>query len=380
MYKRPVWVEVDLGAIAENTRTLKRFLAPETELMTVVKADAYGHGAGPVAETCLEAGASRLGVALLEEGIALREGGITAEIQILSPLPDDGADQAVAHSLTPTVIAKSTAEALQKAASRAGTKIKVHVKVDTGMNRLGLFPNDVPSYLRYLTTLDALEVEGIFTHFALADDPESGVTEKQLTEFKDLVRLLKDQALLPRMQHAANSAATIFFPETHLSAVRTGIATYGLHPSSSSKDVIELKPALCWKARVVQVKTLAEGAGVSYGFTYRASRSTKVAVVPAGYADGYSRLLSNKSSVLIKGRRAPVIGTVCMDLFMVDVGEITDAEVGDEAVLLGGQAGGAVTADELAGIVGTINYEIVSMISPRVPRTYQDRKPDSSSQ
>lgn len=370
MYQRPVWAEIDLDAISANVSTLRRLLTPPTEFMAVIKADAYGHGAVEVAKALLKAGVGRLGVALVEEGVALREAGIGAPIQVLSPLPVDGADLAVEKELISTIVTKREAEALDRTATRGRKRHKVQVKVDTGMNRLGIFPEEVADFLGFLQSLDHLEVEGIFTHFAVADEADNPYTQTQLERFLRLTEELKVKSLMPLQRHAANSAAAIFFPQTHLDMVRIGIAVYGLHPSEATKSAVELKPAFSWKARVAQVKTLGAGEGVSYGLTYRAPQATKLAVIPVGYADGYSRLFSNKSQVLIAGRRAPVVGRVCMDLIMVDVGRAGVVEPGAEVVLLGPQGNEEITADQLAQILGTINYEIVCKVSSRVPRVF----------
>lgn len=368
LYKRPVWAEINLQAIAKNTRLFRKITDLKTLLLAVVKADGYGHGAKMVSSAALKNGADQLGVALAEEGVALREAGITAPIQILGEIPDSAASLVINNNLIPTVCSIRAAEALSKAASQAGIVVKAHVKVDTGMNRLGFFPEEVLPFLKRVRKLPNLEIEGIFTHFAMADRPESLYTIEQFNKFKDLFPSLPDKGK-NLLKHAANSAATILFPETHLDMVRIGISLYGLHASSATKGKAALFPALQLKTKISSVKKLRTGEGVSYGLTYKASRPTKIALLPLGYGDGYTRLLSNKSQVLIRGQRFPVAGTICMDQLLVDVGQ-SGIKPGEEAVLIGRQGNEEITVDEIAGILGTINYEVVCMINKRVPRIY----------
>ncbi len=369
-YRRPVWVEINLKAIGENIKVLKTLIGSKTMFMAVVKADGYGHGAVKVAQVALESGVHRLGVALVEEGLELRKAGIKALIHILSEIPPSAGEIAVKYDLIPTICSREIAEELSSKAREADKKVKVHVKVDTGMNRLGLFPHQIPQFLEFLKTLPYLEVEGIFTHFAMADQVQNEYTKLQLERFMNLLSDLRKRGFNIPIKHAANSAATILFPETHLDMVRVGIAMYGLHPSPATRGKINLAPALQFKALVSLVKPLSAGEGVSYGLTYRAKKKTTLAVLPLGYGDGYTRLLSNKSHVLIKGRRAPVVGNICMDQLMVDVRHIPVVRPGIEATLIGEQGGDQISADELANILETINYEIVCMIGKRVPRIY----------
>lgn len=374
-YRRPVWTEVDLSAIRKNVAVMRSFIEPTTLFMAVVKADAYGHGIEEVSRVVLESGADRLGVALVEEGVRLRRVGIEAPIQVLHEVPFSAAELVVDHNLIPTVCSWELVKELSRRAQERDKVVKVHVKVDTGMSRLGLSPEETPAFLERLGALKNLEVEGIFTHFALADQPEDDYTMEQFGKFENLLSELEGRRLRILLRHAANSAATIFFPKTHLDMVRIGITLYGLHPSSATKGKVSLIPALEWKTRISAMRSLAPGEGVSYGLTYRASRDTRIATLPLGYGDGYTRLFSNRSDVLVLGRRAPVVGNVCMDQCMVDIGDIPDARVGTEVVLLGRQDGEEIPADELAEILGTINYEIVCMISERVPRVYKGLPP-----
>ena len=370
-YKRPTRAEINLGAIDNNFESIKKLISPETLFMAVVKADGYGHGAVRVSEEALECGADRLGVALPEEGIVLRKAGIKAPIQILGEIHPLASLMVIENDLIPTLCSAVVADVLGREAGRLGQRIKVHLKVDTGMNRLGLPVNDVPDFLRYLKQYPSLEVEGIFTHFACADDPDSDYTQKQLSSLRKLLSKLESGGFRFSLKHAANSAATIFFPETHLDMVRIGIALYGLHPSEATKNKIDLEPVLSLISVVSQLKSVFAGEGASYGLTYKAAKDTKLALLPLGYGDGYTRLLSNKAEVVIANQRFPVVGNVCMDQSLVEVGEANNIEVGDEVVLIGKQGGEEISADELAGILGTINYEITCMINKRVPRRYQ---------
>jgi alanine racemase len=371
---RPVWAEIDLTAISHNIGVLRRLARPGALFMAVVKANAYGHGAIPVAQEAIAAGADRLGVATIEEAVQLAQAGITVPIQILSEIPADTADLCAAldHGFILTVCRRETATALSKSAVASGKIAKTHVKVDTGMNRLGISadPTDAVEFVKDLLALPSLDVEGIFTHFATADDPESDFSRTQLTRFTKVLDALGEQGICPPVRHAANSAAIIDFPESHLDMVRAGIAVYGLNPSAAFAGRADLKPSLSLKTKVTFVKDVPAGEGISYGLTYMTVRPGKIATLPLGYADGYSRMLSNKTAVLINGTRAPNVGTICMDQFMVDVSDIQGVEPGAETVLIGQQGQARITADDIAAALGTINYEVVCLIGARVPRVY----------
>lgn len=371
-YRRPVWVEIDLQAISHNVETFKRIIGPDTLFMAVVKTDGYGHGAVPVAKRAIESGADRIGVALVEEGIELRKAGIDVPIHLLSLNPASAAGLIVEHDLITTVATIDFARHLDQEAGKAGKRVKVHVKVDTGMNRIGISPDNTISFLEELKTLTNLEIEGVFTHFALADDPFSSFTELQIERFEKVLNDLEEKGLNIPLKHEANSAATILFPQTRLDMVRVGISLYGLHPSEATLDKIDIRPAFKLKAKVSFVKEVPTGDGVSYSHTFKPKKNTTIATLPLGYGDGYSRLFSNSSEVLVGGRRRPVVGNICMDQLMIDLGEEDTVSVGDEAVLIGDQDQDEISVDELAGILKTINYEVVCMINRRVPRVYED--------
>lgn len=369
----PVWSEINLKAIAHNIKQLVGVTAPGTRFMAVVKANGYGHGAPQVASTALANGAGYLGVARAAEGETLRRAGIEAPVLVLGYTTPANYRSLLANNLTQTVYSLDAARELSAAASREGKKAVVHIKVDTGMGRLGFACDSGASVREIITTalLPHLEVEGIFTHFAAADSVNKEYTMMQWQKFRTLLDTLAGEGLAFRYRHAANSAAIIDLPETHLDMVRAGIAVYGIYPSGEVKTGrVALKPAMTVKASVAHVKRVPAGTGISYGVTHVTPAETVVATVPAGYADGYSRLLSSRGQVLVRGRRAPVIGRVCMDQFMVDAGHIPDVKPGDEVVLMGRQNGEEVSADEIAGQIGTIAYEVLCMVSARVPRYY----------
>lgn len=369
--KRPAWAEVDLRAIAHNVRELIRVKDPRARMMAVVKANGYGHGAVPVARTALAAGAEWLGVAILNEALELRRAGLTAPILVLGFTPPEQADEVVMNGISQTVYTVEAARTLSEAASRAGRPAMIHLKVDTGMGRIGVTPDDDGlAVARAMAALPGLTLEGIFTHFATADAADKTYARLQFARFIDFLARLEAAGLRFQIRHAANSAALMELPETHLDLVRAGIAIYGLYPSDEVERRFDLRPAMSVKARVAHVKRVPAGTGIGYGRTFVTERPSVVATIPVGYADGYPRSLSSRGFVVIGGRRAPVIGRVCMDQFMIDVTDVPGVGPGDEVVLLGRQGDAAVSADDLARLEGTINYEVVCDFTARVPRVY----------
>lgn len=364
------WAEIDLGAIGHNVQVLKRHTRPEVELCAVVKANAYGHGAEAVARTALARGASRLAVARLEEGVALRQAGLTAPILVMGPLAPDGAPIAVSQQLTPTVNSPAVARAFSQAAQAAGQTVPVHLKVDTGMGRFGLLPDEVVPFAQDVLRLPGLRLEGFWTHFAVADEADKSYTRHQLSLYRQTLQDLEVAGFPVQLRHVANSAATLDLPDTHLDMVRCGISLYGLYPSPDVSRAVSLRPAMALKARVGRVRTLPAGFSISYGRTYTTQRPTPVALIPFGYGDGYPRALSNRGQVLIRGRRAPIVGRVCMDLFVIDISDTPGVREGDEVVLLGRQGDKVISAEELAAELDTINYEVVTNLAERVPRVY----------
>lgn len=369
---RPAWVEIDLAALRHNVRVLGELAAP-AGVMAVVKADAYGHGAIPVARAAVEAGAAWLGVALVEEGVALRDAGIDAPIMVLSEPPPDAATTVVAGGLTPVVYTQAGIEALAKAVSGMdrGAPLPVHLKVDTGMHRVGCTEREARFLAEAILDHDELALGGICTHFAVADEPDDPYTGAQLERFEAVLRDLEASGIRPGLVHTANSAATLAFPDARRDLVRCGIAVYGIAPAPRFEGVLPLRPVMSFKAHVSHVKVLDQGERLSYGLRYRLARDGRVATVPVGYADGVPRNLGHTGGeVLVHGRRYPIAGTVTMDQLMVDLGDDT-VEAGDEIVLLGRQGDEEITATEWAERTGTIAYEIVCGIGPRVPRGYR---------
>jgi alanine racemase len=363
---RPTWAEIDLEAIRHNVRTLK---PTGSELMAVVKANGYGHGDVPVARAALQAGATWLGVALVEEGVRLREAGIDAPILLLSEPAIEAIPEAVSAGLTPTVYSEAGADAVGAVAGGSERPVAVHLKVDTGMHRVGIAPERAAALAGRLREL-GVDVEGVWTHFARSEDVDDPTTEEQLKSFLEALDALHARGITPRYRHAANSGATMARPDTHLDLVRVGIATYGIAPGPQVADLIELRPAMSLHSRVGHVRRLAAGEAVSYGHRYRLDRDAWMATIPIGYADGYLRALSNTGRVLIEGARRPVAGTVTMDQIVVDCGD-DEVRPGDEVVLIGRQGDQEIRAEEVAGWAGTIGYEIVCAVSARVPRRYR---------
>ncbi len=386
MHKQLTWAEIDLNAYAHNIRELRRATQSQARLMAVVKANGYGHGAKEIARTALQNGAEFLGVARLHEAVELRQAGLEAPILILGYSSPDSATTLIDYDLAQTVYSPTTAQALSKQAARQGKKINVHIKVDSGMGRLGLLLEEPAagashnnlsagpvSDVETISRLGNLEVNGIFTHFATSDSADKSYATRQLKRFTEFLNHLDRAGLTPPLKHAANSAAVIDLPDSHLDMVRPGIATYGLYPSAEvNQRRVDLKPVMTLKSRIIHLKKVPADFHISYGITYRTEKPTTIATVPVGYADGYNRLLSSRGHMLVHGQRVPVVGRVCMDLTMLDVGALKDVKIEDEVVVFGQQGNQAVTADELASKVNTINYEIVTSITGRVPRIYRE--------
>lgn len=363
----PVRAEVDLSALDHNIRQLKSLSS--ATFMAVVKADAYGHGAVPVAGQALRSGADRLAVARIGEAVALRQAGIGAPILVLGETPLDRAPALFAHDLSQTVYSLETARALSRMAKGYGRSLAVHLKVDTGMGRVGIGHEDpgAVAIAQTIAGLEGLVLEGVYTHFAAADSADKGFARKQLERFQTYLKAI---AGLPvPFSHAANSAALMELPGSHLDMVRPGIALYGLYPSEEmDKTGIALRPVMSLKARIVQVKSVPAGFTVSYGATHVTRQPTTIATVSVGYADGLNRRLSNQGHMLVHGRRVPIVGRICMDLTMLDLGNMAGVRPGDEAVIFGSQGEAVLGADEIATRLGTISYEVVSAITGRVPR------------
>ena len=365
------YLEIDLDAIAHNVHTLKAFVGPSVELFAVVKSNAYGHGLVPVARTVLKHGVSRLAVGRLSEGLQLREAGIGAPVLVLCYLMPDELAIAVQHNLVPTVGEMQSALVLSALGAARREPVRVHVKIDTGMGRYGVMPDQVVSFFNHIATLPGLAIEGIFTHFATADERDKTFAREQFQIFQDVLAELSAAGHTLPLLHAANSAAALDMPETHLDAVRSGLALYGLYPSAEVSHALPLKPALTLKSHVASVRQLPAGASISYGRSFITSRPMRVASVPVGYGDGYHRLLSNRGAVLINGCRAPIVGRVCMDQVVADISACGPVALNDEVVLIGQQGDEHLAVEEIAGWADTINYEITTALLERLPRFFR---------
>ncbi len=378
IHSAQLWAEINTDAIAHNIRQLKKLLAPDVTLMAVVKADGYGHGAVACARTALANGAAFLGVARIEEALTLRRAGIAAPILIFGFTPPELTKTLLTHQLHQTVYDLETAQAYSAIAVDAGKKLTVHVKIDTGMGRLGFAmaadkksTEVLAQSVRTIATLPGIHLAGLSTHFATADSLDVAMANDQLKNFKALADQLDNNGLKIHFLHTSNSAALLAHPKAHFNMVRPGIALYGLSPFDAPlPQGVALRPAMTLKSRIIHLKTIPVGTPVSYGATWRAKTATQIATIPIGYADGYRRNLSSVGRMLVKGQTAPVVGRVCMDLTMLDVGHIQGVETGDEVVVFGSQDKATVSADELARQLGTINYEIVSALTARVPKVY----------
>lgn len=361
--------EIDLAAIRHNVGVMKAHIAGGAKFLAVVKADAYGHGAVPVAKAALEAGADMLAVAIPEEGIELRHAGITAPILVLGGIEEAAARDVVQNGLTQVVFDEARIRALAQAGQALGETAKVHLKLDTGMNRIGVRTEDeVKALVRLIDSLPGIELTGCFTHMATADEADATGTLAQIARFEALCAAIASVHPQKIIRHAANTACIFRYPQAHADMVRGGIALYGYPPVPEATG---LMPAMRWVTRGVFVKTIQPGDRVSYGGMFEAERPTVVMTLPVGYADGYRRGISGKGCVLVRGKRAPVIGRVCMDQVMVDVTDIPGAQAGDEVVLLGRQGEECIDADEMASWLDTISYEVLCSPSARVPRVYR---------
>jgi len=369
---RPTYLEINLDALAHNLRHIRAKLGPSTALCPVVKADAYGHGMLAVADRAVREGVERLAVAFVEEGALLRQRGITVPIVVLGPTTPEQAEEVVRHELTPTLFSHSLKDALVKAARKQQRRLPVHVKVDTGMGRLGLAPEEAVPFIEELAACPEIEVEGLCTHFAVAED-DAAYTAAQHEQFLQLIRRLPRQCV-PRLVHCANSAALMQHPQTHHTLVRPGLMVYGVSPFPTHPAGWELKPVMRWHTTIVSIRTVPAGSAVGYGCTYTTARETTLAVLPVGYAAGYRRAFSNVGSVLLRGKRVEVVGSVCMDMSMLDITDVPEAAVGDDVVLMGAQGGVEITATDLARQVGTIPYEILCAAGATAERRYLAEK------
>ncbi len=369
------WVEIDLDALAHNVRQIKRLLSPQTALMAVVKADAYGHGAVTVAQTALQNGASWLGVATIPEGIELREAGIQAPILLLGATHTPEQVRAIARwQLQPTLCTPKQALVFAETLETdAAAPLPVHLKIDTGMSRLGMPWQQAAEFGRLVGRLPHLQIASLYSHLATADSPDPRIMQLQHSRYQEAIAQMKAIGMTPPRLHFANSAATLVDSALHYDLVRVGLAIYGLYPAAHLRATIDLKPVMQVKTRVTQVKPIAAGTGVSYGYQYIADRDIQLAVVGIGYADGIPRNLSNQIEVLIRGRRVPQIGAITMDQLMLDVSAIPDLQEGEVVTLLGQDGSERISADDWADILGTISWEILCGFKHRLPRIAVER-------
>jgi alanine racemase len=369
---RPTIAEIDLGALRANYRALKAY-TNGARIMAVVKADAYGHGAVQIARVLAADGCLHFGVATLEEARELRTAGLDQRIYLLGGFFADQAEEIIALNLTPAIFDLALIEPLAAYASKFGSApFPVHIEIDTGASRLGVVPADLPHLLDLLRAAPALEVEGACTLLANAADPSSPITERQLTVFKAAVATLQDAGFNPRLNHVANSAAMVLREDAHFNLMRPGLALYGLPPVPAVRDQVDLRPVMTFKTRLIQIKQVSAGSGVSYGHTFIAPRASVIGVMAVGYADGYRRGMQQGGEVLIRAHRAPVVGAVCMDLTMADVTDIPGVRLGDEAILWGGAGEAMISVNDVARIAQTISYEMLCTVGRRVPRVYHN--------
>ncbi|MBF0112031.1 MAG: alanine racemase [Desulfamplus sp.] len=382
-------IHINLDALVNNIKVLKSKCLSGVELMAVVKANGYGHGAVMVAKTALKNGASFLAVARIHEAVELISAGINAPILLFGDVLLSQVEWLLLNGVRITIGSLDAAKSLSDAILRCPYKssVKVHIKVDTGMGRLGFVIssskanfNRVVDEIIYINSMEGVDVEGIYTHFSNSDVKDKSDTNGQIQKFNNLIDALKKRGVVPKICHASNSAAIIEIPEGHFNMVRAGVAMYGLFPSDEiSRDAIKLEPVMSVTSKIIHLKDVPAGFKVSYGSTHVTSTPTKIATVPIGYADGYNRLLSSKAEMLVKGTRCKVVGRVCMDYTMIDVGDIKDVQVGDEVVVMGRQGNQEILADEIARHINTINYEVVCSFDRRMPTIFQQAHQTDSS-
>jgi alanine racemase len=366
---RPTWAEIDLRAIAYNYKQVKKAVGKDIMIMAVVKANAYGHGTVEVSRTLESMGVDYLGVATTDEAVRLRDHGIKAPVLVLGSVLPEEIKVAIEKDITLTLASYDLLKAIKKECC-AHHRLKVHIKVDTGMGRIGVWHEEALDFIKHISQERCLIIEGIYTHFAAAGRDDF-FTQYQIESFEKLLGRLEGFDIRIPMRHAANSIATVDFKRSHMNLVRPGLIIYGMYPKPNFQKLIKLKPAMSFKTRIVYIKETPPGRSISYSRTYVTDKHTKIATLPVGYADGYDRGLSNKAHVLVRGKKAPVIGKVTMDQTMIDVGHIRGVKLGDEVVLIGRQGREEIRTEKLARMAGTIAYEVVCSISNRVPRVYK---------
>lgn len=369
-YERVI-AQIDLDNIAKNMCNIRKAVNKKTKIMAIVKADAYGHGCIEVAKTCLYNGADWLGVAILEEALELRENNIYEPILILGNTIKSKFDQVIQNDITQTVFSFEMANAISKVAQKLNKQANIHIKIDTGMNRIGFLPKE--QYIKEIIKISKLpyiKITGIFTHFATSDEKDKTFSNSQFEKFIWVAKRLEKEGITNILKHICNSGAILDLQQYDLDMVRAGIIIYGMYPSNEVKKDIKLFPAMSIKTYISYIKEVEENESVSYCRTYFTNKKTKIATIPVGYADGYARIMSNKAKVIVNGQYANVIGNICMDQFMIDISHIENAKIGDEVILMGEEEGISVTAEYLANLQNTINYEVVCTIGKRIPRVF----------
>lgn len=368
---RPVWAEINLDAIAYNMRNIKK-IANDKEVIAIVKADCYGHGAASVVPTLIENGASRLAVAVLTEGMELRNIGITVPIMILGYTPIYLAEELLEYDIEQTIYDLEYAKELSEIAIKLNKKAKIHIALDTGMGRIGFIPNEKSlNEVIEISKLKGLDIIGMFSHFSTSDEKDKTYTDEQFDKFTTFVEKLHTAGIDIPLKHVSNSGAIIDMPETYLDAVRAGIILYGYYPSNDvNKNNLSLKPALTIKAKIAHVKEVDKDMYISYGKTFKTERKSIIATIPIGYADGYSRMLMPNAKIIVNGKFAPIVGRICMDQCMVDVTDIGEVKSGDEVIILGEHENLRLNADDLAENLGSINYEVLCMFKRRITKLY----------
>ncbi|MFD1040377.1 alanine racemase [Virgibacillus byunsanensis] len=366
---RDTWAEISLDTIRENVLAFKTHISSHTKLMAVVKADGYGHGATEVAEEAIAAGADYLAVALLDEAVLLRKAGNESPILVLGYTPPEAAKTAIELDITLTVFTEDVARSIRAVAESSKKTTRVHLKIDSGMNRIGISNQEEALQLMESLKSDYVILEGAFTHFADADNPDPAYTEKQFKAFNQIIEFLEKYVQIP-IKHCCNSAATIAYPGMHLDMVRVGISLYGLYPGEHLKKKISLKQTMSLKTKPVYIKTLEANNAISYGLTFKTKNRSRIATLPIGYADGFSRSLSNRGHVTIRGKHAPIVGKICMDQSMIDVTEVGDVEIDDTITIFGEPTEGFIPMEEVAENMNTIHYETACLIGKRIPRIH----------
>ncbi|MFH1782805.1 MAG: alanine racemase [Candidatus Omnitrophota bacterium] len=369
-FYRPTFAEIDLSAIRYNLRKIKKIVGKEVLILGVVKANAYGHGMKEVSKELVKDGIGYLGVASLDEARALRSVGIKKNIIVLGTILPKEVEGVLKFNVIQTISDIAIARSLSRIAQRRKKAIKIHIKIDTGMGRLGIWHLEAVKFIQSIFSLKNILVEGIFTHFPSAED-DKVFTNKQIRDFNSLIKELGWLNIDIPIKHTSNSMALLNFKDSHMNLVRPGLIMYGLYPKKGLKKTLKLRQALTLKTRIVYLKDVSKGRSISYGRSHVTKKRTKIATIPIGYGDGYSRHLSNKAEVLIKGTRCPVVGRVCMDMTMCEVGHIKDVKIGDEVILIGRQGHEEISVEEIASLSNTIPYEVVCNIGRRVPRIYK---------